>query len=225
MSAPIDNYEDLRAELAELVRQYLDDPDDLGIKVARLNWLRMLIHEMSPFSEEPVDLVWWVRADQVFANDYNPNQVAPPEMELLRHSIMSDGYTQPIVAMPADHVYEVVDGFHRNRVGRECEDVKRRVRGYLPVVQIRPDRTDRNDRMASTIRHNRARGTHQVESMSEIVLALSRRNWSDTKIAKELGMEPDEVLRLKQVSGLAEAFADSDFSKAWVPVEADDVVE
>ena len=222
MSAPIDNHEDLRQELAELLRQYLDDPDDLGIKVARLNWVRLLIHEMSPFSEEPVDLVQWVRADQVFANDYNPNQVAPPEMELLRHSIMSDGYTQPIVAMPTDHVYEVVDGFHRNRVGRECEDVARRVRGYLPVVQIRADRTDKNDRMASTIRHNRARGTHQVESMSEIVLALSRRNWSDTKIAKELGMDPDEVLRLKQVSGMAEAFANSDFSQSWIPVEDGD---
>lgn len=210
--------EELREELAELLRQFLDDPNDLGIKVNRLNWLRQLVHEMSPFSAEPVDLVQWVRADQVFANDYNPNQVAPPEMELLRHSIMSDGYTQPIVAMPTDHVYEVVDGFHRNRVGRECEDVARRVRGYLPVVQIRADRTDKNDRMASTIRHNRARGTHQVQSMSDIVLALSRRNWSDTKIAKELGMEPDEVLRLKQVSGLADAFANSSFSEAWEPV-------
>lgn len=210
--------EELREELAELLRQFLDDPNDLGIKVNRLNWLRQLVHEMSPFSAEPVDLVQWVRADQVFANDYNPNQVAPPEMELLRHSIMSDGYTQPIVAMPTDHVYEVVDGFHRNRVGRECEDVARRVRGYLPVVQIRADRTDKNDRMASTIRHNRARGTHQVQSMSDIVLALSRRNWSDAKIAKELGMEPDEVLRLKQVSGLADAFANSSFSEAWEPV-------
>lgn len=187
----------------------------LDEQVAALNALREELHRLSPFSAEPVDLVRWVRADQVTANSYNPNTVAPPEMELLRLSIAADGYTQPIVANEEDGGFEVVDGFHRNRVGKECPDVMERIQGYLPVVQIRNDRQEVGDRMASTIRHNRARGKHQVEAMSNIVLELKRRNWSDEKIGKQLGMDPDEVLRLTQISGLAEMFADRDFSEAW----------
>lgn len=191
----------------------------LDEKVDALNALRSLIAELSPFTTEPVDFVRWVKADTVGANDYNPNSVAPPEMELLRLSIMADGYTQPIVTnVEDDESITVVDGFHRNRVGKECEDVQARVKGYLPVVQIRTDRTDRGDRIASTIRHNRARGKHQVTAMADIVLELKRRNWSDTKIGKELGMDPDEVLRLAQITGLAEAFKDRDFSEAWEAV-------
>jgi ParB-like chromosome segregation protein Spo0J len=144
-------------------------------------------------------------------------------MELLAHSILSDGYTQPIVSWDrGDGVSEVVDGFHRNRVGKENKDVKSRVMGYLPVVKIMPDREGKNDRMAATIRHNRARGKHKVESMSEIVVELKRRKWSDARIAKELGMEMDEVLRLAQVSGLADVFRDSEFSKAWEAEEFDE---
>lgn len=184
-------------------------------QVEVLNAIRNTIADFSPFRGEPVDFVRWVRATEVQANDYNPNTVAPPEMELLRLSIMADGFTQPIVTNQENGHYEVVDGFHRNRVGCECEDVQQRIHGYLPVVQIRGERIDRPDRMASTIRHNRARGRHQVIAMSEIVLELKRRNWSDKKIGKELGMDPDEVLRLAQITGLAEAFKDRDFSEAW----------
>jgi ParB-like chromosome segregation protein Spo0J len=192
---------------------------DLDDRVTYLNELRKIIFELSPFATEPVDCVTWVKADTVGANDYNPNSVAPPEMELLRLSIMADGYTQPIVTnLEQNETITVIDGFHRNRVGKECEDVQKRVRGYLPVVQIRQDRTDRSDRMASTIRHNRARGKHQVTAMSDIVLELKRRNWSDQKIAKELGMDPDEVLRLAQITGLAVAFKDKHFSQAWEAV-------
>lgn len=187
-------------------------------RVAALNSIRELIAEYSPFQDEPVDLIRWVPAETVTANDYNPNSVAPPEMELLRLSIMADGYTQPIVTYPEDGQITVVDGFHRNRVGKECDDVRKRVHGYLPIVQIKEDRADRGDRIASTIRHNRARGKHQVTAMSEIVLELKRRNWSDQKIGRELGMDPDEVLRLAQISGLAEAFKDRDFSYAWEAV-------
>jgi ParB-like chromosome segregation protein Spo0J len=129
---------------------------------------------------------------------------------------MADGYTQPIVTMQReDETVEVIDGFHRNRVGKECADVTARIHGYLPVVQIKQNRQLREDRIAATIRHNRARGKHKVTAMSDIVLELKRRNWSDAKIAKELGMDPDEVLRLAQISGLAEAFKDRDFSQAW----------
>jgi ParB-like chromosome segregation protein Spo0J len=156
----------------------------------------------------PVSLVLWVPAELVQANDYNPNAVAPPEMRLLERSIEADGYTQPIVTwLREDGVYEVVDGFHRNLVG------KKRKLSHLPVVVV--GKGDKGDRIASTIRHNRARGKHQVDAMSDIVLDLSRRNWSEEKIAKELGMEADEVLRLKQITGLAEMFADKEFSEAW----------
>ena len=185
-------------------------------EIDALNAVRaMLSAEFSPFASEPVDCVRWVPGEQVEANNYNPNSVAPPEMELLRVSIMSDGYTQPIVTNLESSAYVVIDGFHRNRVGKECADVRERLHGYLPVVQIKSTRTDEPDRMASTIRHNRARGKHQIDGMSEIVLALKRRNWSDAKIGKELGMDPDEVLRLAQITGLAEAFKDRAFSLAW----------
>lgn len=183
--------------------------------VEAINLVRSRVHDISPFASEPVDFVKWVRAADIEANDYNPNSVAPPEMELLRLSIMADGYTQPIVANDEDGRLIVIDGFHRNRVGKECADVRDRVKGYLPVVQIRSTQSDRSDRMASTIRHNRARGKHKVEAMSDIVLELKRRNWSDEKIGRELGMDPDEVLRLTQISGLAEMFSDKDFSEAW----------
>lgn len=195
---------------------------DIDARVDAINELREALHAVSPFSTEPVDFVRWVKNQSVHANDYNPNSVAPPEMELLRHSIDKDGYTQPIVSMPHDGVFEVIDGFHRHRVGKECADIQSRVHGYLPVVQIRGSQEDKNDRMAATIRHNRARGEHRVDSMAEIVLELKRRFWSDEKIGKELGMEPDEVLRLTQVTGLAGVFQDREFSEAW---EADTLRE
>lgn len=184
-------------------------------KIEALNTVKRRLHQISPFRREPVDCVIWVPAEKVEANDYNPNRVAPPEMKLLQHSIRQDGYTQPIVAYDEGDYYEVVDGFHRNRVGKECADIRERVRGYLPITLVNEDRTDRCDRIAATIRHNRARGKHVVMGMSDIVLELSRRNWSDEKIARELGMEPDEVLRLKQITGLAELFMDQEFSEAW----------
>jgi ParB-like chromosome segregation protein Spo0J len=191
---------------------------DLESRVNNLNALRRMLHDLSPFSGEPVDYVEWVPAPVVTANDYNPNSVAPPEMDLLRLSIAADGFTQPIVTNEEGESRIVIDGFHRHRVGKEVEEVNDRLHGYLPVVQIRGERADRPDRMASTIRHNRARGKHQVVAMSEIVLDLKRRNWSDKKIGRELGMDPDEVLRLAQITGLAEAFKDHDFSEAWEAV-------
>ena len=136
-------------------------------------------------------------------------------MELLKRSILQDGYTQPIVSWRNDEHFEVVDGFHRNRVGKEFEEVRDRVHGYLPITIINENRLDKGDRMASTVRHNRARGEHKVESMSDIVHELKKRNWTNKKIAKELGMDADEVLRLAQITGLAEMFADKDFSEAW----------
>lgn len=186
-------------------------------KVRVLNEIKESLHEVSPFKNEPVDCVLWISNNGVCANDYNPNSVAPPEMKLLEHSISMDGYTQPIVSFhrSEDDVFEVVDGFHRHRVGKESDIVNERVQGYLPLVKIRESQENKNDRMSSTIRHNRARGVHKVESMSEIIVELKRRFWNDEKIAIELGMDKDEVLRLQQISGLADLFSDRDFSQAW----------
>jgi ParB-like chromosome segregation protein Spo0J len=185
-------------------------------KIEALNQVRFKLHQISPFKNEPVDFVRWAKNDLVHSNDYNPNSVAPPEMELLRLSIGFDGYTQPIVSMSdPDGRFEVIDGFHRHRVGKECESIQTRVCGYLPLVQIRETQVDKTNRMASTIRHNRARGKHAVNAMSDIVIELKKRNWSDERIAKELGMDSDEVLRLCQISGLQDVFSDQQFSQAW----------
>lgn len=189
---------------------------NLDDQVIFQNAVKQILHKNSPFKDEPVDLVMWVKNDQVQANDYNPNKVAPPEMQLLEVSIDNDGYTQPIVTFPTEEKLEVVDGFHRSRVGKESPVINKRVKGYLPIVAIRDEQTDKKDRIASTIRHNRARGKHQVDAMSEIVLELKNRNWTNKRIAKELGMEEDEILRLCQISGLESLFSDADFSKAWV---------
>lgn len=173
--------------------------------------MTMFEHDAQNWTDKhPVSHVMWVPTELVHANDYNPNKVAPPEMELLKVSIGEDGYTQPIVVWKMDDgAYEVIDGFHRHLVGKNMG------LPMLPVVVANKDRTDKADRIASTIRHNRARGKHQVAAMSDIVVELKRRNWSDKKIGRELGMEPDEVLRLSQISGLAEMFADRGFSEAW----------
>lgn len=199
----------------EKLKDELLSIESIDKRIEAINAIKETLKAVSPFKSEPVECVKWVPSDLVFANDYNPNSVAPPEMELLHTSIQEDGYTQPIVVWQHDGMYEVVDGFHRNRVGKEYSDIRERIHGYLPVVVINNDREDKGDRIASTIRHNRARGKHKVEAMSDIVLDLKKRNWSDAKIAKELGMDADEVLRLAQIQGLAEMFADREFSQAW----------
>jgi len=188
---------------------------DLESRVEITNALKVELHKYSPFDAEPVDCVVWVPAGSVRANDYNPNSVAPPEMKLLERSISEDGYTQPIVSWQREGIYEVVDGFHRSRVGKESATIRKRTNGYLPVTVVNAHRVDLGDRMASTIRHNRARGKHKVEAMSDIVVELKRRNWSDQKIGDQLGMDPDEVLRLSQITGLAELFSDAEFSASW----------
>lgn len=204
---------DIVSQCADIFKQLADMP--LKQKVETLNAIRLALAEHSPFNTEPVDCVQWVANTQVQANDYNPNTVAPPEMKLLELSIQEDGYTQPIVSWARENVYEVIDGFHRHRVGKESKAIQKRINGYLPLVVINKDRSELSDRMASTIRHNRARGKHGVDSMSDIVVELKKRNRSEDWIAKHLGMDADEVLRLCQVSGLVAMFTDTGFSKAW----------
>jgi ParB-like chromosome segregation protein Spo0J len=204
---------DITNRAKEIIKEIKTLDTDEQIDV--INQLKIAMHEISPMKDEPVDCVLWVRADTVEANDYNPNKVAPPEMKLLEVSIDEDGYTQPIVTWQINGHREVIDGFHRTRVGKESKSIYKRIMGYLPVTTINDVREDRGDRIAATIRHNRARGKHQVQAMSEIIVELKRRFWTDEKIGRELGMEPDEVLRLSQISGLAEMFMDNEFSEAW----------
>ncbi len=200
-------------ECSSIFKQLKDLPIDK--KIETINKIRSELKNYSPFNKEPVDCVVWKKNDRVIANDYNPNSVAPPEMELLRTSINNDGYTQPIVSYKKKDGYEVVDGFHRNRVGKEFDDIEKRIHGYLPLVVINKSQEGKNDRIASTIRHNRARGKHNVDSMSDIVVELKRRNWSDKKISKELGMDEDEILRLCQITGLTDVFSDENFTNSW----------
>lgn len=208
-----------KSKVVSLLREAMQviQKTDVATQIDCINEIRQVIHDASPFKKEPVDFVKWVHSDIVKANDYNPNSVAPPEMKLLHQSISADGYTQPIVGNQEDDKIVVVDGFHRHRVGKEYSDINERIHNYLPVVQIRAEQVSRDHRMASTVRHNRARGKHKVEAMSDMVIELKRRNWSDEKICKELGMDQDEVLRLCQISGLADIFSGQQFSKAWEP--------
>ena len=182
-------------------------------RIEAINEFRMAIHSVSPFREEPVDCVLWIKNSAISPNDYNPNNIATPEKKLLLKSIEADGFTQPIVVVQSTpEEYEIVDGFHRHEIGKNKSSLKSRLKGYLPVACLQ---RGRHERMAATIRHNRARGRHQIHAMSEIVRELSQLGWSEEKIGKELGMDSDEVLRLKQINGLQELFADRRFSKAW----------
>ncbi|ATV26378.1 IbrB-like domain-containing protein [Prevotella intermedia] len=166
---------------------------------------------MNTADNSPVYNVKSVPLEKIRANSYNPNAVAPPEMELLYRSIKEDGYTMPIVCyyLPEEDIYEIVDGFHRYTVMKMHKDIYEREQGCLPVVTIEKDISNR---MASTIRHNRARGSHSIELMSNIVSELVKAGMSDAWILKNIGMDADELLRLKQISGLAELFRNKDFS-------------
>ncbi len=180
-----------------------------------INDLRLAIHAHSPMRDQPVDCVLWVKQDEVVANDYNPNAVAPPEMRLLQKSIEEDGFTQPVVTWrDADTgTREIVDGFHRSLVAR-TPTMQKRVRGRLPITVVNANRTDRPNRMASTIRHNRARGEHSIPLMQRIVADLVESGMSDAWIMRHIGMDADELLRLKQLTGLAALFRQGEFSRA-----------
>jgi len=168
--------------------------------------------EIRPLS--PVYNIVRVPIEKIRANAYNPNAVAPPEMKLLELSILEDGYTMPIVCyhIAAEDIYEIVDGYHRYTVMLQNDEIRRREDGHLPVAVINKDLSNR---MASTIRHNRARGSHSIELMSNIVAELTTAGMSDAWILRNIGMDKDELLRLKQVTGIAALFANEDFSEAW----------
>ncbi|EGQ5167790.1 ParB-like nuclease domain-containing protein [Salmonella enterica] len=184
-------------------------------RLSTLNIIRSRLHELSPFKDEPVDCVLWIKASKLKANEYNPNIMAPTEQRLLYTSLLTEGYTQPVVATKGLKNFTVVDGYHRMQQGKHKPVLRERLKGYLPVVILHHESGGEGERRAATVRHNRARGQHAVAAMSELVRDLSRLGWSDERTAKELGMDKDEVLRLKQISGLAEMFGDESFSEAW----------
>jgi len=179
-----------------------------------LNDVRASLHAVSPFHEGPVDLVRWIPMDRVQGNDYNPNSVAKVEMTLLLRSIAHDGYTQPVVTVydAALGKYVVVDGFHRTAVMRMNAEVRERFHGHLPLVVLEKGI---NDRMASTVRHNRARGKHSVHGMANMVFQMLENGWADAAICNELGMEPEELLRIKHITGFSKLFADAQYNRAW----------
>lgn len=164
--------------------------------------------------KSPIYGVQAIPVDKIQANAYNPNKVAPPEMKLLEKSIWEDGYTQPVVCyyINESDTYEIVDGYHRYTILKTSTRINKREKGLLPVVVIDKDQSGR---MASTIRHNRARGTHDIDLMVNMVGELVESGMSDLWISKNLGMDADELLRLKQISGIAALFANNNFSKAW----------
>ena len=188
--------------------------DDITL-IETLNSIRIRLSALSPFKGEPVDCVLWLKAMKIKANDYNPNVMAPAEQRLLYTSLLTEGYTQPVVVAQASRNYNVVDGYHRMQHGKHKPVLRERLKGYLPVVVVHNDNSGDGERRAATVRHNRARGQHTVVAMSELVRDLARLGWKDERIAEELGMEQDEILRLKQLGGLAEMFGNEAFSEAW----------
>jgi len=182
-----------------------------------INEINKFIFECSLWRHNPVACVKWVHIDKVEANDYNPNIVASQELKLLAISIIHDGYTQPVVTFydKERDKYIVVDGYHRYFVMKTNPEVAKLNQNYLPIVIIDKDI---NNRMASTIRHNRARGKHTITGMSQLVYNMVQNGWDDMKICMELGLEPDELLRLKHVTGIATLFKDKDFNKSWEEV-------
>lgn len=183
-------------------------------KTMRLHDLRLAVNALCP-QTSPIDIVYWVPLEFVQANDYNPNSVATNEMRLLHTSIKHDGYTQPIVTIYDASInrYIIVDGFHRYTTMKQNKDIYDAHFGLLPVVVIQKDI---NDRMASTVRHNRARGKHSIDGMSNMVFSMLENGWQDADICNEMGMEADELVRLKHITGFSKLFENVEYRKSWV---------
>ena len=195
--------------MIEILKQHKNDSFDEKVKI--YNEITQQLYDFLGL-EHPVLNVQLVPIDDVKANDYNPNKVAPPEMQLLKLSIRKDGLTMPVVAANDNDKYVVVDGFHRRTHVANDKVIRESLKGYLPISKLNKNI---QDRITSTVRHNMARGTHQVELSANLIVLLKKHNWTNARIGKELGMDADEVLRLKQITGLAEAFMDKEFSKSW----------
>ncbi|OQP65501.1 hypothetical protein A3860_17710 [Niastella vici] len=208
----MDLIKQMTEELCKLIEGISDDDQ----KIETLNQVRKQLHSVSPLRHHPVDYVEWVKSETVEANDYNPNHVAPPEEKLLLKSISEDGYTMSIVTSKEDNIRRIVDGFHRRQIERYYKKISSSTFGHVPVTTIREGKDGLADRIASTIRHNRARGEHSIDGMVNIVKTLKIDcDMSDEWIVRNIGMDADELLRLSQLSGLAELFRGREFSSSW----------
>lgn len=199
-----------KEQLRSFISEYISDGG-----VNKINEIKEVLHDLSPNKHNPVDLVRWVPIEKVHANNYNPNSVAKVEMGLLFTSIKHDGYTQPVVTFydKDKDRYVIVDGFHRYTTMRCSKYLRELNNNLIPVVVI--DKS-MNDRRASTVRHNRARGSHSIEGMADLVYQMLKDGWSDTRICNELGMEADELVRLKYVTGFAKLYENVEYNKSWV---------
>lgn len=201
--------------LEEQMREFVTESDDEYQAVSQLS---DVLHELTPVDDYPISNVQWVPLENVKANSYNPNQVDDSSMSLLYKSIKEDGYTQPVVVVEdethegKESKYVIVDGFHRYITMKRHEDIRERSNGHLPVTII--DKT-MNEQRAATVRHNRASGTHTTAGKSEVVFEMLDDGWEDERICEELGMEPEELARLKHTSGFAKMFSDADYSQPW----------
>lgn len=179
--------------------QIIDEIENTDEKIDTLNYVRQMLHDISPLKHNPVDFVYWEKIENVYANDYNPNHVAKREMDLLYHSIKCDGFTMPIVSYPENEKKEIVDGFHRYTTSLMYKNINKRDYGRIPVTILNKNESDRK---ASTVRHNRARGKHEVELQASLV-GMLKDGWDELKIMKELGMTLEEVQRLIGLKGIA----------------------
>jgi len=202
--------ESIITEIKKVIAESQEPQNDIEL-------IRDVLHEASPQREQPIDRVRWVPIDQVEPNDYNPNSVARKEMGLLYVSIKQDGYTQPIVTVydPDKKKYVIVDGFHRYFVGKTKEDICAGINGLLPITVINKSI---NDRMASTVRHNRARGEHSITGMGGLVFGMLKNGWTDADICNNLGLEPEEILKLKHITGFSALFKNGEYNKSWETV-------
>jgi hypothetical protein len=202
----------LPAGLVQALHRFLTEASD---PAAAVHAVRSAIHDLSPQASEPVDFVRWVPVEMVEPNEYNPNAVAAIEMGLLLKSIEQDHLTQPVVTIwdPEKRKFVVVDGFHRYYLMKTQAQLRERTGGRLPIVVIQKSITER---MASTVRHNRARGKHSVAGMANMVFAMADSGMADEAICNELGMEQEELVRLKHITGFSKLFANAEYNRAWV---------
>lgn len=196
----------MQQRLISEIKDYLSSLND-DERINALNAFRQAMHELSPFKAQPVDCVLWVRDETVATNNYNPNHLAIAETRLLQRSLERDGFTQPlVVSEKGQQRYEIVDGVHRRQLCRSRLTLQKTLHGYLPVTCISSG--ERTHQLATSVRHNRARGRYHAGAASELVRELSGHGWTDSKIAAELGMSADEVQKMKQINGLLELFSE-----------------
>jgi len=205
----------MKTKLENFLTWALEDKNlQLHDSINLIEDIKELLHKYSPLKDQPVNRIRWVLISEVSPNDYNPNSVAKKEMGLLYTSIKHDGYTQPIVTIQDEKTgkYIIIDGFHRYYTAKTNPDILERNKGYLPIVVLEKDI---NDRMASTVRHNRARGMHSIAGMSSMVFTMLENGWSDKDICNELGMGVEELIKLKHITGFSKLFSDAEYNKSW----------